>query len=89
MDTVEESGRNPASKHQIQADRGEWVADEGRDGRTCLAWNKILRRERRQGKAHFHFPCSADHEQEQVLPTTTAHAQGFLKAPWSGEFIYH
>ena len=34
-------------------------ADAGRDGRTRLARDQILRRE--QGQGNIHFPCSADH----------------------------
>ena len=37
LDAVAESGRNPASKHQIQPECGNEQADAGRDDRTCLA----------------------------------------------------
>ena len=37
MDVAAEVGRNPVSKHQIQPEYGDEMADAGRDGQTCLA----------------------------------------------------
>ena len=37
MDAAAELGRNPVSKHQIQAEYGDEEADAGRDSRARLA----------------------------------------------------
>ena len=42
MDAAEEIGRISASKHHIQPEYGDEQADEGRDGRTRLAWPNSL-----------------------------------------------
>ena len=62
MDTVvAESGRNPASKHQIQPECGDDQLTL--DGTTePVSRVQILRRKRGQGKTHFPYP--ADYEQE-------------------------
>ena len=60
MDTVVESGRDPASlstRFGLGVENKQ--AGAGRDGRTCLSREKILRRERVQGKNIL-----ADHEQD-------------------------
>ena len=36
MDAVAESGRNPASKHEMQLSVENEQADAGLEGRTCL-----------------------------------------------------
>ena len=61
MDAVAESGRNPASKHQIQPEYGDERAGAGRDGRPCLARPNF---QARTGTRKVHFPCSADHEKD-------------------------
>ena len=63
MDAAAELGRNPVSKHQIQPEYGDEQADAGRDCRTRLARPNY---QARTGTAKylFHFPCSADHEQD-------------------------
>ena len=56
MDTAEELGRNPVSKHQIQPRLT-------RDGTAePVSRDQILRRER--GQRNITFPCLADHEQD-------------------------
>ena len=63
MDAAAEIRRNPVSKLQIQPEYGDEQAGAGRDRRTEPVWrDQILKRERRQGNAHF--PWSADHEQD-------------------------
>ena len=61
MDVAAEHGRNPVSKHQIQPEYGDEQADAGRDCRTRLP-NPNSQARTRTGK--YHFPCSADHEQD-------------------------
>ena len=56
MDAVAESGRNPASKHQVQK-----IIGLTRDGTAEPARDQSLRRERAQENIHFSY--SADHEQ--------------------------
>ena len=63
MDAAAELGKNLViSKHQIQPEYGDEQADAGRDCRTRLSRDQILRRERGQG--NINFPCSADHVQD-------------------------
>ena len=50
MDAAAELGRDPVSKHQIQPEYGDEQADAGPQART--------------GTGEYHFPCSADHEQD-------------------------
>ena len=57
-----ELGRDPVSKHQIQPENGDEQADAGRDCRTRLSRDQILRRERGQG--NIDVSCPADHEQD-------------------------
>ena len=52
------------SKHQIQPECGGEQAGAGRDGRTPVSRDQILRREREQKYEPNIFPCSADHEQD-------------------------
>ena len=62
MDAAAELGRNPVSKHQIHREYGDEQADA--DGTAePVSRDQILRRERGQG--NIHFPCSADHVQDQ------------------------
>ena len=61
MDAAAELGRNPVSKHQIQPEYGDEQADAGRDGCTRLARPNS---QARTGTGEYHFPCSADHEQD-------------------------
>ena len=61
MDAAAELERNPVSKHQIQLEYG--MSRLARDGTAePVSRDQILRREGGQG--NFHFPCSADHEQD-------------------------
>ena len=61
IDSVAELGRNPVSKHQIQAGFGDEQADEGRDCRTRLA-RPNFPAQTRTGK--YSFFLSADHVQD-------------------------
>ena len=61
MDAIAESGRNPVSKHQIQASHGE-RAGWRRTGRLKL-YPKIFPGADEDGEG-FIFACSADHEQD-------------------------
>ena len=61
MDAAAELGRNPVSKHQIQPEYGDEQAAAGRDGWTRLARPNS---QARTGTGEYHFPCSADHEQD-------------------------
>ena len=63
VDTVAESGSNPASKHQTQREYGEW-AGFTRDGTTEPVSRNLQILGREQGRGNLHFPCSADHEQD-------------------------
>ena len=61
MDAAAELGRNPVSKHRIQAEYG--MSRLTRDGTAePVSRDQILRHARGQG--NIHFPCSADHEQD-------------------------
>ena len=54
MDAVAKLGRNPVSKHQVQPEYEDEQADAGPDYRTRLvSGDRIFRRERGQGNAHF------------------------------------
>ena len=54
MDAAAELGRNPVvSKHQIQPEYEDEQADAGRDCRTPVSRDQILRRERGEGKKTF------------------------------------
>jgi len=48
-------------KHQIQREYGDEQADAGRDCRNRLARPNFQVRTR---TGEYHFPCSADHEQD-------------------------
>ena len=62
MDAAAEIGRNSAGKHQIQPEYGDEQADAGRDGRTRLAGPNS---QARKGTGNYiHFPCSADHDEQ-------------------------
>ena len=52
MDAAAELGRNPVSKHQIQPEYGDEQADAKPNSQA------------RTGTGEYHFPCSADHEQD-------------------------
>ena len=61
MDAVAESGRNPASKHQIEAECGEsGLTLDGRPNPSHVTKFSGANGEREQ----FIFPCLADHEQD-------------------------
>ena len=64
MDAVPESGRKgPVIDHQVQLSTENERVNIGLDGRTHLARpNKILRRERVQGKQSFF--CSVGYEHD-------------------------
>ena len=66
MDAAAEIGKDPVSKHQIQP---EYMENEPADaGRTTepVSRDQILRRDRGQGNDHF--PCLADHEEQDWQP---------------------
>ena len=66
MDTAAaaEIGRNPVSKHPIQPEYKEIMSRLTRDGAVeSILRDQILRRKRGQG-GNIHFPCSAEHEQQ-------------------------
>ena len=66
MDVAAKTGRNPASKHQIQPEYGKWAWWRGTGQRNGTAEpvsrDQIRRRE--QGQRNITFPCSADHVQD-------------------------
>ena len=64
MDAAAEIGRNPVSKYQIQPRYGDEQADAGRDCRTRLARPNSQARMGTGKNIRYHFPCSADHEQD-------------------------
>ena len=59
MDAVEEIGRNPVSKHQIQPECGDEQDNAGWDGVTCLNSQT-----RTGGQENIISPYSADHERD-------------------------
>ena len=66
VDAVAESGKNPASNHQIQPECGQNErADAGWEGRTCLATSNS---QARTGTGKNIFPFSSDHEQQNWQP---------------------
>ena len=75
MDAAAESGRNFARKHQVYialSVRMSQLADAGRDDRTSVSRDQILRREREQG--NFHLPCSADDHEQDWQPYYTVNS---------------
>ena len=66
MDTAAEIGTNPVRKHQIQPDRVWRMSRLNRDrAAEHVSRDRIIRRER--GHGNIHFPCSADHDQDDNL----------------------